>query len=223
MNFPGGKGGTYQKYINLMPPHEVYIESHLGGGAIMRYKKTAKRNIGIEIDSAIIEIWNSRNQADFELIHGDAISFLKNYPFTGKELVYCDPPYLRETRKKYYPLYKYEYSLSQHIELLEIIKLLPCLVMISGYESQLYKESLKSWHTYSFQVTTHNGMATEWIWMNYSKSDQLHDYRYLGNNFREREKIKLKLKRWAARFKAMPALERQALLSTLQTVNQKYE
>ena len=27
MNFPGGKGGTYQKYINLMPPHEVYIES----------------------------------------------------------------------------------------------------------------------------------------------------------------------------------------------------
>jgi len=222
MNFPGGKGGTYQKYINLMPPHEVYIESHLGGGAIMRYKKRAKRNIGIEIDPEIMEIWTSRNEIDFELIHGNAISFLKSYPFTGKELVYSDPPYLRETRKKYYPLYKYEYSLSQHIELLEVVKSLPCMVMISGYESPLYIKSLKSWHTHSFQATTHHGMATEWIWMNYPKPAHLHDYRYLGDNFREREKIKLKLKRWTAKFKLMHALERQALLSALQAVNEKY-
>ena len=222
MNFPGGKGGTYQKYINLMPPHEVYIESHLGGGAIMRYKRRANRNIGIEIDPEIIEIWTGRNEIDFELIHGNAISFLKSYPFTGKELVYCDPPYLRETRKKYYPLYKYEYSLSEHIELVEVLKSLPCMVMISGYEAPLYIKSLKSWHTHSFQATTHHGMATEWIWMNYPNPAHLHDYRYLGDNFREREKIKLKLKRWTARFKSMHALERQALLSALQVVNEKY-
>ncbi len=220
MNFAGGKGGTYQKYINLMPPHEVYIESHIGGGAIMRYKKKAKRNIGVEIDPEVIEMWNSKNQIDFELINGDAVSFLKSYPFTGKELVYCDPPYLRETRKKYYPLYKYEYNLSQHVELLAVIKMLPCMVMISGYDSTLYKESLKSWQTHSFQAKTHHGMATEWIWMNYSKPVQLYDYRYLGDNFREREKIKLKLKRSTARFKSMPILERQALLSALQTVNE---
>ncbi len=222
MNFPGGKGGTYQKYINLMPPHEVYIESHLGGGAIMRYKRRAKRNIGIEIDPETIKIWNSRGQIDFELIHQDAVSFLKIYRFTGKELVYCDPPYLRETRRKYYPLYKYEYSPSQHMELLKVIKSLPCMVMISGYESPLYIESLKNWHTHSYQAATHHGMATEWIWMNYSKPVRLHDYRYLGDNFREREKIKLKLKRWAARFESMSVLERQALLSTLQAVNEKY-
>ncbi len=222
MNFPGGKGGTYQKYINLMPPHEVYIESHLGGGAIMRYKKRAKRNVGIEIDPEIIKIWNSRNPIGFELIHGDTVPFLKSYPFTGKELVYCDPPYIRETRKKYYPLYKYEYSLSHHIELLEVIKSLPCMVMISGYESPLYKESLSAWHTHSFQAATHHGMATEWIWMNYSKPVHLHDYRYLGDNFREREKIKLKFKRWVARFKSMPVIERQALLFALQAVNEKY-
>ena len=220
MNFAGGKGGTYQKYINLMPPHDVYIESHIGGGAIMRYKRKAKRNIAIEIDPAVIEIWNNKNQNDFDLIHGDAVSFLKNYPFTGKELIYCDPPYLRETRRKYYPLYKYEYNVSQHVELLAVIKTLPCMVMISGYESTLYKESLRSWQTHSFQAKTHHGMATEWIWMNYSKPVQLHDYSYLGDNFREREKIKLKLRRSTARFKLMPTLERQALLSALQTVNE---
>ena len=219
MNFPGGKGGTYQKYINLMPPHEVYMESHLGGGAIMRYKRRAKRNIGIEIDPEVIGIWANTNQIDFELIHGDAITFIKKYPFTGKELIYCDPPYLRETRKRYYPIYKYEYSLVQHIELLEVIKSIPCMVMISGYESQLYMDTLNNWHTYSFQAATHHGMATEWIWMNYTSPVQLHDYRYLGDNFREREKIKRKRERWMTRYKSMPVLERQALLSVLQAVN----
>ena len=81
----------------------------------------------------------SKHQIDFELIHGDAITFLKEYSFTGKELIYCDPPYLRETRKKHYSIYKYEYSVAQHIELLNVIKSIPCMVMISGYESSLYK------------------------------------------------------------------------------------
>ena len=44
-----------------------------------------------------------------QLICEDAIEFLKKYQFTGKELVYCDPPYLRNTRKKIKPLYKYDY------------------------------------------------------------------------------------------------------------------
>ena len=96
------------------------------------------------------------------------------------------------------------------------------MVMISGYESQFYKESLKNWNNHSFQATTHHGMATEWIWTNYREPDKLHDYRYLGDNFREREKIKLKSKRWATRFKSMPVLERQALLSALQAVNETY-
>ncbi len=219
MIFTGGKGGTYQRYINLMPPHDDYIESHLGGGAIMRYKREAKRSIGTEIDPAVIGMWTDINQIDFELIHGDAIAFLKKYPFTGKELVYCGPPYIRKTRKKYYSIYKYEYNVEQHIELLKVIKTIPCMVMISGYGSKLYMGSLSDWKTCSFQAATHNGMATEWIWMNYPAPVQLHDYRYLGDNFREREKLKRKLKRWAARYKSMSVLERQALLSALQAVN----
>jgi len=43
----GGKAGAgvYQKLINLIPPHRTYIETHLGGGAIMRYKLPAKTNM----------------------------------------------------------------------------------------------------------------------------------------------------------------------------------
>ncbi len=57
MNYPGGKGGVYHKLINLMPPHEIYIEAYLGGEAVMRHKYSAKRNIGVEIDSEVIQMW----------------------------------------------------------------------------------------------------------------------------------------------------------------------
>jgi len=181
MHYQGGKGGVFQKLINLMPPHEVYIETHLGGGAVMRNKRAAGSNIGIEIDPEVVEMWTKVHPIGFELIHDDAINYLNNYRFTGKELVYCDPPYLRETRKKCERLYKYEYSREQHTELLEVLKSLPCMVMISGYESTLYKESLKGWHTHSFRAACHHGVATEWLWMNYRDPVELHDYRYLGS------------------------------------------
>lgn len=219
-NYPGGKGqyGIYQKIINLMPPHDVYIETHLGGGSIMLKKRSAERNIGIEIAPEVIEIWRKENSLEIELIHGDAISYLKDYQFTGKELIYCDPPYLRETRRNKVKLYKYDYTVEQHIELLEVIKTLPCKVMISGYESSLYKESLRGWHSYFFQAGCHHGMGTEWIWMNYPCPVELHDYRYLGDNFRQRERIKHRTNNFLAKFKSMPVLERYALLYALNAV-----
>jgi transposase len=220
MNYPGGKGGIFHKLINLMPPHEVYIETHLGGGAVMRNKLRARRDIGIEIDPKVIELWHQNKQIDFELIHDDAINYLKSRQFTGAELIYCDPPYLRETRKKRVRLYKHEYTKDQHIELLELIKSLPCMVMISGYESALYKEALAGWHTHFYKVGCQHGIAVEWVWMNYPAPVKLHDYRYLGSNFRQRERIKEKSKRWVKRLKSMPLLERQALLSALHSAKE---
>jgi hypothetical protein len=43
MTYPGGKNGTgtFQKIINQMPPHDVYIEAFLGSGAVMRLKRPA--------------------------------------------------------------------------------------------------------------------------------------------------------------------------------------
>ncbi|MDQ2510981.1 DNA adenine methylase, partial [Pseudomonas aeruginosa] len=43
-----------------MPPHQTYIESHLGGGAVMRNKKAAQRNIGLDLDAKVIELWESK-------------------------------------------------------------------------------------------------------------------------------------------------------------------
>jgi hypothetical protein len=51
--------------------------------------------------------------------------------------------------------------------------------------------------------------------MNYPEPTALHDYRYLGANFRERELITRKKKRLIERFKRMPKLERQAILASI--------
>lgn len=223
MHYPGGKGGVYHKLINLMPPHRVYIETHLGGGAVMRHKKPAEINIGIEKDPDVVMLWKKKQPLRFDLILDDAIQFLKEYNFTGDELIYCDPPYLRDTRKKKEKLYKYDSSYSEHQELLNLLKTLPCMVMISGYESTLYTEMLTSWNSYNYQASCHHGVATEWVWMNYSAPLELHDYRYLGDNFRERERIKRKSIRWVSRLERMPVLERQALLNALTIVKQGKE
>jgi hypothetical protein len=61
-------------------------------------------------------------------------------------------------------------------------------------------------------------VATEYVWFNYPEPVQLHDYSFLGSNFRERERIKRKKQRWVDRLKSMPMLERQALLNAIEEV-----
>jgi len=42
--------GLCRPIIAVMPPHDTYIETHLGGGAIMKRKPPALCNIGIDLD-----------------------------------------------------------------------------------------------------------------------------------------------------------------------------
>ena len=215
MAYPGGKGGAgvYQRIITLMPPHRVFIEPFLGGGAVMSAKRPAARNIGVDLDGDVVGAWADR--PGVEVVHGCGIDFLRRHDFAGDELVYCDPPYLMATRAGR-RLYEHELSEAQHDELLGVITGLPCMVMISGYWSPMYADRLKGWTAISFAAMTRGGrLATEWLWFNYPEPVELHDYGFLGTSFRERERIKRKKQRWTARLVRMPILERQALLSAI--------
>ena len=55
MGYPGGKDaeGVYQRIINLMPPHRVYIEPFVGGGAILRRKRPAESSTVIDQDEGV--------------------------------------------------------------------------------------------------------------------------------------------------------------------------
>ena len=218
MNYPGGKGKSYPRLINLMPPHTTYIESHLGGGAVMRHKRPATRNIGIELDPVVIRQWQRRGTLPFQLVKADAASFLDGYPFTGGELVYADPPYLPATRRQQ-RMYRYDYAIEDHVRLLAVLRGLPCRVMISGYDSSLYREELADWRATSFPSMTHTGVREEFVWLNFPPPDELHDTAYLGDTFRERQSHKRRRQRLLDRFDRMPSAERSSLLNAL---NERY-
>jgi len=221
MRYPGGKGGSgvYQTIINCIPPHDVYIETHLGGGNILERKKVARSSIAIDIDAAVIAQWKQRDIPGLSLHHGDAVEFLRNYPFNGQEFVCADPPYMAETRRGG-KLYRHEYGDEDHAELLNVLLALPCLVMISGYRSELYDTRLLGWQRQDYLAMTRSGeQAVESIWMNYAPPTLLHDLRYLGENFRERERIKRKKTRWRTRLEKLDPLERAAILEVLRELD----
>jgi len=271
VGYPGGKNGAgvYQTIINLMPPHDVYVEPFLGGGAVMRLKRPALVNIGLDLDAGAVRRFrrwlgdhrnlktaiagasadlaaygdnagavslnrllvlssarrdraslkpSSVDVARFQIFRRDAISYLLKYPWAGGELVYCDPPYMHETRGRA-DLYQHEMSDAQHLELLKVLRDLPCRVICSGYWTALYACELAGWKTKVFNTTNRAGKkTTEWLWFNFPEPVALHDYRYLGSNFRERERIKRKKLRWVARLQRMPILEKRALLSAIDAV-----
>ena len=98
MGYFGSKAtsGLCQPLIAMIPPHDTYIETHLGGGAIMKRKPAALRNIGIDRDARALDAF----ECDYpvELVHGCAHRYLAEFEFQGSELVYSDPPYLKRTR-----------------------------------------------------------------------------------------------------------------------------
>ncbi len=140
--------GLSQAIVGLMPPHDTYIETHLGGGAIMKRKPPALRSIGIDLNAR--SIGTLCCDYEVELVHGCCHRFLADYPFEGNELVYSDPPYLMSTRKSQ-RRYRYHNSDADHEALLGLPGGLPCSVMISGYPSALYDSILKDWHSVSVQ------------------------------------------------------------------------
>ena len=206
--------GLCQPIISMMPPHDTYIETHLGGGAIMRRKPPALNNIAIDIDLKALNAFSC--DYPVEKVHGCAHQFLSKYDFRGRELVYCDPPYLLYTRTSD-RRYRFDYEEQDHIELLEIVKMLPCSVMLSGYPSTLYEDLLTDWRSLELQVMNQAGVRTEKLWFNFTP-DRVHWARYAGKNFTDRQRIKRKAANWAKRYKNLPRSERLAVLSSIMTV-----
>lgn len=206
--------GLCQPLIAMMPPHSVYIETHLGGGALMRRKPAALRNIGIDIDGRAL----SGFTCDYpvELVHGCCHRFLTAFPFDGTELVYSDPPYVQSARKSR-RRYRHDYADADHEALLGLLTGLPCAVMVSGYPSALYDERLAGWRSLSLQVMNQGGVVTEKVWFNF-EPDRVFWAKYAGRNFTHRQQVRRKAANWGRRYRALPPAERLAVLAAMMAV-----
>ncbi|RLA01487.1 MAG: DNA methylase [Gammaproteobacteria bacterium] len=216
MGYFGSKAtsGLCQPIISLMPPHDIYIETHLGGGAIMQRKPAALHNIAIDLDSRALA--NFECEYPVEKINGCAHQYLDEYSFQGRELLYCDPPYLHSTRTSG-RRYRFDYEEEDHVNLLSLLKRLPCSVILSGYPSALYDELLEDWRNMELQVMNQAGVRTEKLWFNFTPN-RVHWPAYAGRNFTHRQSIKRKAENWGRRYKALPYTERLAVLSSIMAV-----
>lgn len=220
-SYRGGKGsmGVHQQIINRMPKHTTYIETHLGGGTILKRKKPSSSSIAIEIDSDVLTAFSKEySTMTVEYVNDDCVNFLKEYSFRGDELVYSDPPYPMDTRKSKGKIYKNEYTNDDHIELLNTLDNLECFVMISSYDNELYNELLcnSKWYKFQFEANTRNGMRTETLWCNFNPDEYIkHDYSYIGFSYRERERIKRKSERWLSNLSKLDFDERNYILSNI--------
>lgn len=99
-----------------------------------------------------------------------AVDLIRRFNFQNV-LIYADPPYVLNTRNG--KQYKHEMSDEAHMELLEALKAHRGPVLLSGYDSDLYNDTLKGWHreeTTSIALTSTR--RREILWMNFEPPAQ---------------------------------------------------
>ncbi|WP_407410784.1 DNA adenine methylase [Acinetobacter sp.] len=101
-----------------------------------------------------------------------AIQILKDHD-AETTLHYVDPPYVHDTRyagAKTGRVYRHEMNDDQHTELLETLLGLKGMVMLSGYQSDLYDDVLTGWKKVEIKARISSGRGTdtrtECLWMN---------------------------------------------------------
>lgn len=225
MGYFGSKGGAgvFHLIVAAMPRHDVYIETHLGGGAVMLAKPLSARSIGIDIDFDALMAFRLGAGAGHEcLLHsGDCVAFLEGFDFAsaGRVLIYADPPYVLSTRTSA-QRYGFDYTDADHRRLIACLRALPADVMVSGYPSALYDELLGDWGSVAFQAMTRGGVRTEKLWTNFELG-AAHWATFAGRDYIDRQRIKRKAAKWAEMFERCPSGERLALLAALLAVEAK--
>lgn len=111
----------------------------------------------------IVEVCSRLKEAQIE--NTDALTLIDRYN-DKKTLIYCDPPYILSTRKK--DMYQYEMTDAEHLELIERLNKSSSMIVLSGYENELYDYYLREWNKDSIETTAQFGKKRiETIWMNF--------------------------------------------------------
>lgn len=218
--------GVWQRIISEMPPHDVYLEPFAGTGKIGITKKQARSTIFIDSDPAAPifmaippEASPNPSMRSRTAIVGDAISWILSLKpmITDRWLLYVDPPYLMTVRSTKQRYYKNEFHTdAQHKQLLSLLLTLPAGIIISGYDSELYNEMLSGWRKIYIPTVKRSGArAIEVLWMNFPECIAYHDIRYVGKNYRERERVKRKKIRWMNRLKNMDRIDKAVLIDAI--------
>ncbi len=138
------------------------------GFAVAKYLDNRARSMMNKVDDELIRVRDRLRHVVIE--DGDALEIIDRYD-SENAVLYCDPPYLEDTRKS--GGYAFEYSDEDHVRLLERLNQSPGHVAVSGYAHPLYADLLESrgWERRDFSwfcasVRTGEQERTESLWLN---------------------------------------------------------
>ncbi len=233
--YPGGKSaaGVPQWIVANLPPALFYCEPFAGRGGVFRHKPPAMVSWLNDSDCEAVAWWLARREyfrteRSLKVTHGCGIRLVQIAAQLGVRdlMFYCDQPYVLSTRV-HRKLYKHELSDEQHGQLLEALVSLRCGAAVSGYDHPLYRSVLAGWRLEQREVITRGGTTrVECLWINQiadsMRAGLQSEYSDFGPDYRERERVAKKLRRWRSMFRAMPDYESRALLRELiEAANQR--
>jgi DNA adenine methylase len=229
--YNGGKSGSgvYQTIINLLPPCSTFVSAFVGNGGIERRIKLPANSYFFDTNKEVVAAWKKILPVTWNKSTGiinkiqvkceDGLTAIGNFKNEDKStLIFCDPPYLFDTRASQQKLYgNQEWSYEDHVLFLSMIKHCSCNVAITHPPHILYENMLHNWNVFDYEYRTSDKGKKMWdrVWYNYPTPTILQDYTYLGNNYRLRELIKKKTRRHMAKLKRLPDAERNAILSAV--------
>lgn len=224
--YKGGKNGngTFQTIINEIPFHDIYSELYAGSAAVFFNKKSSSISILCDksreqslklkksVPSGVI-VLNCDTTASIDIF----VSFFNLLHSLGHSVFcYLDPPYPFISRSHKKPIYKHEMCDVDHIALLDGVISATFPIAISTYNNAMYSKKLKNWRLLQYQSIVRGGTRTEYLYMNYPKPEILHDYSYLGSNFRERESIQRKKNNMISKLNKLSPSLFNAIMAELQ-------
>ena len=99
-----------------------------------------------------------------------AVDLIRRFNFPNV-LIYADPPYVLSTRHG--KQYRHEMTDEQHEELLDTLSSHRGPVLLSGYDSDLYRDILHDWHREEIPSRAQtSGAGVEVLWMNFEPMSQ---------------------------------------------------
>ncbi len=220
-SYYGGKesAGVPQTLINVIPPHLIFAEVFAGNCTLSRYINTPVKYLNDKA-KGVWEKWpeSTTEHRYSNLDYKDFLTLTRDE--TGLYL-YCDPPYLMETRTSKGKRYEVEMTtIEEHTEFLTHIRQLERihLIGISHYPHALYDGLLKSgWYKKDYESQTRAGRRKERLYLNYNPETltELQDYRYLGEDRIDRQRIKRRIRLLSEKLEALPDLERAAVVNAI--------
>ena len=177
MRYHGGKWRLAKWVISHMPEHRKYVEPFGGAAGVLLQKEPAYCEVYNDLDSEVVNFFRVLRDPVLSQRLIDAC-VLTPYARAEFELAYepaNDPVELARRLVVRASMGFGSAGATHHQELIEVLHSLKGMVMVCGYESELYEQAFKGWTKVSTtaRISAFRGTKTktECMWLNPSTTN----------------------------------------------------